>query len=59
MKLRSSKSLQEVTCTWTSPEGEVGSFKTDNRLVDFHTRMLTNNPFIKSFSFKKGNALEE
>lgn len=54
MKLRSNKPLQEVTCTWTSPEGKVSSFKTDNRLVDFHTRMLTNNPFIKSFSFKKG-----
>lgn len=54
MKLRSNKPLQEVTFTWTSPEGKVGSFKTDDRFVDFHSRMLTNNPFIKSFSFKKG-----
>lgn len=44
---------QDITCTWVSPEGKSNTFKTDNRLVEFHTRMLTNNPFVKSFSFGK------
>lgn len=45
---------QEITCTWVSPEGKSNTFKTEKRLVEFHTRMFRNNPFVKQFSFKRG-----
>lgn len=48
-----SKANKDITIRWTSPEGKTMQFKTEKRMIEFHTRMLSNNPFVKNFKIEK------